>query len=78
MIAEMNRPKTYAALDYMKSMNQSGVFDEVLVRSRITVEGGDNNDQSSQFYGPVTFNKRLTNLSDDGILIKNLYLRGSA
>ena len=57
---------------------QSGVFDEVLVRNRITVEGGDNNDQSSQFYGPVTFNKRLTNLSDDGILIKNLYLRGSA
>jgi hypothetical protein len=57
---------------------QSGVFDEVLVRNRITVEGGDNNDQSSQFYGPVTFNKRITNLSDDGILIKNLYLRGSA
>tara|TARA_R100000655_G_scaffold60112_1_gene98534 strand:+ start:7213 stop:8589 length:1377 start_codon:yes stop_codon:yes gene_type:complete len=28
MIAEANRPKTYAALQYMKDMNQSGAFDE--------------------------------------------------
>jgi hypothetical protein len=28
IIGESNRPKTYAALEYMKSMNQSGVFDE--------------------------------------------------
>ena len=28
MIAEANRPETYAALQYMKDMNQSGVFDE--------------------------------------------------
>ena len=28
IIAEANRPKTYAALQYMKDMNQSGVFDE--------------------------------------------------
>ena len=27
-IGEANRPKTYAALEYMKSMNQSGAFDE--------------------------------------------------
>ena len=27
-IGEANRPKTYAALEYMKSMNQTGVFDE--------------------------------------------------
>ena len=27
-IAEANRPQTYAALQYMKDMNQSGVFDE--------------------------------------------------
>ena len=27
-IGESNRPKTYAALEYMKSMNQSGAFDE--------------------------------------------------
>jgi len=28
IIGESNRPKTYAALEYMKSMNQSGAFDE--------------------------------------------------
>ncbi len=56
---------------------QSGVFDELLVRDRITVEGGDNNNQSSQFYGPVSFNKKITNLSDEGILTKNLYIRGN-
>lgn len=57
---------------------QSGVFDELLVRDRITVEGGENNNQSSQFYGPVSFNKKVTNLSDDGILTKSLYIRGNA
>ena len=56
---------------------QSGVFDELLVRDRITVEGGENNNQSSQFYGPVSFNKRVTNLSNDGILTKSLFIRGS-
>ena len=28
IIGESNRPKTYAALEYMKSMNQTGAFDE--------------------------------------------------
>ena len=31
IIAEANRPKTYAALQYMKDMNQSGVFDETAI-----------------------------------------------
>jgi hypothetical protein len=31
IIAEANRPKTYAALEYMKEMNQSGVFDETAI-----------------------------------------------
>ena len=31
MIAEANRPKTYAALQYMKDMNQSGAFDETAI-----------------------------------------------
>jgi hypothetical protein len=56
----------------------TGIFDEVLVRGRITVEGGENNNQSSQFYGPVSITNKLTNLSDDGILTKNLYIRGNS
>ena len=42
----------------------SGIFDELLVRQRLTVEGGENNNQSSQFYGPVNFTQKVTNLSE--------------
>jgi len=56
----------------------SGVFDELLVREGITVEGGDNNNRTSQFYGPVNFTKKLTNNSEEGIETINLYLKGSA
>jgi hypothetical protein len=56
----------------------SGIFDEVLVKERITVEGGENGDQSSQFYGPVNFTKKLTNTSEEGILTKNLFIKGSS
>jgi len=56
----------------------SGVFDELLVRESITVEGGDNNNRTSQFYGPVNFTEKLANSSDDGIETKNFFLRGNA
>lgn len=54
----------------------SGTYDDVLVRDRITVEGGANGNQTSQFYGPTNFTRRLTNTSDDGILVRNLNLKG--
>ena len=56
----------------------SGVFDELLVRESITVEGGDNNNRTSQFYGPVNFTEKLSNSSDNGIETKNFFLRGNA
>ncbi len=56
----------------------SGIFDELLVRQRITVEGGENNNQTSQFYGPVNFTQKVTNLSEFGIETKNLFLKGTA
>ena len=56
----------------------SGVFDEVLIRESLTVEGGDNNNRTSQFYGPVNMTEKLTNTSDDGIETVNLSLRGDA
>ena len=37
----------------------SGVFDEVTVKERIVVEGGDSGEVLSQFDGPVTFNKQI-------------------
>lgn len=57
---------------------QSGIFDEILIRDRLTVEGGENNTQSSQFYGPVNFSKKVTNLSNEGYLAKNIFIRGTA
>ena len=56
----------------------SGIFDDVLVKERITVEGGDNGNQSSQFYGPVNFTKKVTNTSNEGINTKNLFIKGTA
>ena len=56
----------------------SGVFDEVLVRESLTVEGGDNNNRTSQFYGPVNFTEKLTSNSNEGIETINMYLRGDA
>lgn len=56
----------------------SGIFDELLVRQRLTVEGGENNNQASQFYGPVNFTQKVTNLSDFGIETKNFLLKGTS
>ena len=56
----------------------SGIFDELLVRRRITVEGGENTNQTSQFYGPVNFTNKVTNTSELGIETKNLFLKGEA
>lgn len=56
----------------------TGIFDEILVRNRITVEGGENNNQSSQFYGPVNITNKLTNLSNEGTLTRTLFIRGNS
>jgi len=56
----------------------SGIFDDILVKERITIEGGDNGNQSSQFYGPVNFTKKITNTADEGINTKNLFIKGTA
>jgi hypothetical protein len=60
------------------SSSSSGIFDELLVRQRITVEGGENNNQASQFYGPVNFTQKVTNLSEFGFETKNLFVKGTA
>ena len=56
----------------------SGVFDDIVVKDRITVEGGENNNQTTQFYGPVNFSQKVTNTSDNGLETKNLYIKGVA
>ena len=42
----------------------SSIFDEIIVKERIVVEGGDSGEILSQFDGPVTFNKNIR-IKDD-------------
>jgi len=56
----------------------SGVFDDLLVKERLTVEGGENNNQTSQFYGPVNFTQKLTSTADAGLETRDLYIKGVA
>ena len=55
----------------------SGIFDDLVVRDRITVEGGENNNQTSQFYGPVNFTQKVTSTAAAGVEVKNLYIKGN-
>ena len=55
----------------------SGIFDDVIVKESITIEGGDNGNRSSQLYGPVNFTRKVTNTSDEGINTKNLFIKGN-
>ena len=56
----------------------SGVFDDLVIKERITVEGGENNNQTSQFYGPVNFSQKVTNTSEEGLETRDLYIKGVA
>ena len=56
----------------------SGVFDDLVIKERITVEGGENSNQTSQFYGPVNFSQKVTNSSEDGLETRDLYIKGVA
>ena len=56
----------------------SGIFDDLVVKERMTVEGGENNNQTSQFYGPVNFSQKVTNTSENGLETRDLYIKGVA
>ncbi len=60
------------------STSNNGIFDDVLVKQRLTVEGGESNNQTSQFYGPVNFTRKVVSTSEDGIVTKNLFIKGNA
>jgi len=56
----------------------SGVYDSLVVKDALTVEGGENLNRTSQFYGPVNFTAKVTSAADSGVEVKNLYVKGSA
>ncbi len=51
---------------------------EVTVSRSINVEGGANSDILSQFDGPVSFSKKVTSSSDEGIEANSIFLQGDA
>ena len=51
---------------------------EAIVRRNINVEGGENNNITSRFDGPVIFSNKLTSTADEGIEANSLFLQGSA
>ena len=52
--------------------------DQLTATSSIKVEGGNGNNNVSEFGGPVIFNNKLTSNSDEGIEATSLYLQGNA
>ena len=71
---------TYTGDDaYRVNQNiQALIYDDILIRERLTVEGGDSGNEGSQFFGPVNFTNKVTALSETGFEIRNLFLRGSS
>lgn len=51
---------------------------EVNIGRAVNVEGGENNNITSRFNGPVIFSNKLTSTSDEGIEANSLYLQGNA
>ena len=50
----------------------AGIFDKLLVRQSLTVEGGDNGTEASIFYGPVRFQNGISLQGDFGITTLDL------
>ena len=65
-------------LETGQDKRNSGVFDDIVIKERMTVEGGENNNQTSQFYGPVNFSQKVTSASEEGIETRDLYIKGVA
>ena len=54
----------------------SAVFDEVIVKERLVVEGGKSNQVLSQFDGPVTFNEKTNSINlSKSLQIKTLQVQ---
>ena len=71
---------TYTGDDAIKKTKniQSSIFDNVLIRDSITIEGGESSNEASQFFGQVNFTNKVTALSQSGVEVRNLYIRGTS
>lgn len=51
---------------------------EIVASRAITVEGGENNNITSRFDGPVIFSNKITSTDDQGIEAKAIFIQGDA
>ena len=56
----------------------NGIFDDLVVKNAITVEGGVNQNRTSQFYGPVAYSSKVTVSSEEGLETSDFYIKGEA
>ena len=56
----------------------NGIFDDLIVKNAITVEGGVNQNRTSQFYGPVSYTNKVTVSSEEGLETNLFFLKGDA
>ena len=56
----------------------NGIFDDLIVKNAITVEGGVNQNRTSQFYGPVSYTNKVTVSSEEGLETNIFFLKGEA
>ena len=56
----------------------NGIFDDLVVKNAITVEGGVNQNRTSQFYGPVAFGAKVTVSSEEGLETSVLKIKGES
>ena len=56
----------------------NGIFDDLIVKNAITVEGGVNQNRTSQFYGPVAYTNKVTVSSEEGLETNVFFLKGEA
>ena len=56
----------------------NGIFDDLIVKNAITVEGGVNQNRTSQFYGPVSYTNKVTVSSEEGLETNVFFLKGEA
>ena len=56
----------------------NGIFDDLIVKNAITVEGGVNQNRTSQFYGPVSYTNKVTVSGEEGLETNLFFLKGDA
>ena len=74
---------TVTGEDVFSTNQTTGALDvvdheEMIVKRKLTVDGGPQQNILSEFDGPVVFNKKITSTTDEGIESNSIFLQGDA